>query len=257
MAAVTFVQLAPPSWVTCTRPSSLPAQSTPCCFGRLGQGEDGAVVLDAGVVAGDGTARPLLLRLVVAGEVGADHGPGLAAVVRAEHHVPAVVDRLRVVRRDDDGSRPLEAVAPVLAAVAREVVRIGAHVARLARPVVVAGEDPEVLAGVDDVPGRSGSCAVWPASPPPTPCQSREPDASAVEAVARPPGRAQVLHGPGDACRGPSCPWPRGRTARSAARRRLQVSPPFTLMSTPPSLAVIIRRGFLGSIHRSWWSPWR
>ena len=27
-------------------------------------------------------------------------------------------------------------------------------------------------------------------------------------------------------------------------------------MSTPPSLATIMRLGFFGSIQRSWWSPW-
>ena len=33
IAAVTFVQVLPPSRVTCTRPSSLPAQIRPFCFG--------------------------------------------------------------------------------------------------------------------------------------------------------------------------------------------------------------------------------
>jgi hypothetical protein len=27
-------------------------------------------------------------------------------------------------------------------------------------------------------------------------------------------------------------------------------------MSMPPSLPAIMRRGFFGSIHTSWWSPW-
>ena len=33
MFAVTSSQVLPPSWVTWTRPSSLPAQSSPFCFG--------------------------------------------------------------------------------------------------------------------------------------------------------------------------------------------------------------------------------
>ena len=33
MFFVTFVQVLPPSRVTCTRPSLVPAQITPACFG--------------------------------------------------------------------------------------------------------------------------------------------------------------------------------------------------------------------------------
>ena len=42
---------------------------------------------------------------------------------------------------------------------------------------------------------------------------------------------------------------------RSAAAARTTSSPPLSVMSTPPSLAAIIRFGFFGSIQRSWWSP--
>ncbi len=35
-----------------------------------------------------------------------------------------------------------------------------------------------------------------------------------------------------------------------------QVSPPSVETSTPPSLAAIMRFGFEGSIHTSWWSAW-
>src|SRR5205823_1066312 len=48
--------------------------------GGLGDGEDGTVIFDAGVVAGDGTAGPFLFRLVVAGQVGADLVPARALV---------------------------------------------------------------------------------------------------------------------------------------------------------------------------------
>src|SRR5262249_60645882 len=63
---------------------------------RLGQREDGAVDLDAGVVAGDRTAGPLLLGLVVARQVRACRLPRLAAVGRLEQDVGRVVQHRRV-----------------------------------------------------------------------------------------------------------------------------------------------------------------
>ena len=164
---------------------------------RLRDREDRAVVLDPGVVARDRAPRPLLLRLVVASEVGTDDVPALAAVASAEHDVPAVVHRLAVVGRDVDGGRPLEAVAPVFDAVAREIRGIGADVPRLAGLVVVAGEDPEVLAGVDDarIVGIVGGVAGFSA---PDALPVFEPDSTAAQGVARAPGRAEVLHRPRD-----------------------------------------------------------
>src|SRR5262249_1909308 len=104
---------------------------------RLGHGENGVVDFHPGVVARDGAAGPLLLRLVVARQVGADRLPGLAAVGTAEEHVGGVVDGVPVVRRDGDRRRPLEAVAQVFGAVAGGVGRVDADVAGLARAVVV------------------------------------------------------------------------------------------------------------------------
>src|SRR5262249_28132392 len=107
---------------------------------RLGDDEHRVIGLDARVVAGDGAAGPLLLGLVVAGQVRADRRPRLPAVGGAEDDVGAVIDHFRIVRRGGDGRRPLEAVAHVLAAMAGRVLRPGADIARLARAVVVAGE---------------------------------------------------------------------------------------------------------------------
>ena len=56
---VTFVQLLPPSRVTCTRPSLVPAQISLCSMRRLGDREHDAGVLDADVV-GREAARDLL-----------------------------------------------------------------------------------------------------------------------------------------------------------------------------------------------------
>ena len=159
MLAVTFVQLLPPSRVTWTRPSSLPTQIRPFCCGRLGDGEDRAVVLDAGVVAGDRPARPLLLRscrcAVRSGLIAVQRLP---AVAGAEQHVGAVVDDLRVVRArprsaPSTGSGSVASAAPWPDGLSGH----DADVARLAGAVVVARDDAEVLAGVDDVRvGRVG-----------------------------------------------------------------------------------------------------
>src|SRR5262249_22929693 len=82
----------------------------PLLLGRFGQRENGAVHLDAGVVAGDRPAAPLLLLLVVAGQVAGDHLPRVPGIAGAEEDVATVVDRLRVVLRDQDRRRPLETV---------------------------------------------------------------------------------------------------------------------------------------------------
>src|SRR5207249_1082610 len=68
-------------------------------FRRLGEREHGAKDFHAGVVARDRAAGPLLLVLVVAGQVAADLLPALAGVARPEDELRRVIDHLRVVRR--------------------------------------------------------------------------------------------------------------------------------------------------------------
>ena len=51
MFFVTFVHVFPPSRVTCTRPSFVPAQMSPRSFGDSAMAIDDAGVLDADVVA--------------------------------------------------------------------------------------------------------------------------------------------------------------------------------------------------------------
>ncbi len=165
---------------------------------RLGDHEDRAVGLDAGVVAGDRTAGPLLLGLVVAGQVRADRRPGLAAVARCGRA------RWRRGRRSSGraarraiGRGPLEAVAHVLAGPAGGVVRPGADVARLPRAVVVARHDAQVLAGVDDVRvGGVGDHPAGLAAAHAVPVGVGDP--AAAQRVARPLRRADVLQGAGD-----------------------------------------------------------
>src|SRR5262249_7725119 len=72
-----------------------------------------------------------------------------ASVGRPEDHVACVVDDARVVTRDEDGLRPVEAVLQVRRLVAVRVVRPHADVLRLPGLRIVAGQDPDVLAGVD------------------------------------------------------------------------------------------------------------
>src|SRR5262249_2639508 len=115
----------------------------------LREAEDQVVVLDADVLAGYGAARALLLRLIVPREVAADGRPAHASVGRPEDHVACVVDDARVVTRDEDGLRPVEAVLQVRRLVAVRVVRPHADVLRLPGLRIVAGQDPDVLAGVD------------------------------------------------------------------------------------------------------------
>src|SRR5262249_27260596 len=105
----------------------------------------------AGVVAGDRAAGVLRLRLVAASEVGADRVPVLAGVARPEDDLRAVIDHLWIVRRRGDRRGPLEAVLHVLGAVPGRIVRPRGHVARVPVAIVVARDDAEILAGIDDV----------------------------------------------------------------------------------------------------------
>ena len=90
--------LPPSSFETHSLPSSVPTQSTPCCTG------DSAM---ARIVC------PLFAMrssLADGGEVGADLRPRVAAVGGLEEELAAVVERLGVVRREQDGRVPVVAV---------------------------------------------------------------------------------------------------------------------------------------------------
>src|SRR4051812_34228129 len=77
---VTFVQLAPPLRVTCTLPSSVPAQMTRASSGDS-EMVDRLVLLGVGVIHGHAAGLLLLEPLrIVGGEVGRDAVPGIALV---------------------------------------------------------------------------------------------------------------------------------------------------------------------------------
>ncbi len=167
-------------------------------LGRLGQGEDSAVNLNARIVASDRAARPFFLCLVVPRQVAADRLPRLPAVGRFKQDIGRMIDRLRVMGRNDNWSGPLEAVFQILAAVAGGIGGIDADIARLAEAVVVARNDAPVFARVNNfrigrVGGREARFAAADLEP------IAQADARATQAIARSAGAAQVLHAAGDA----------------------------------------------------------
>src|SRR5262249_9111063 len=115
-------------------------------------------------------------------------------VGRFEKDVAGVVDGLRIARRNEDRRGPLKADAQIFAAVAGGIERVDADVAGLARAMVVAGDDPTVFAGVDDiwVGGIGGGVAGFAAADfVPAPVA----DAGGGRAVARTRRGAEILHG--------------------------------------------------------------
>ncbi|MBD3854056.1 MAG: hypothetical protein IFJ96_04685, partial [Acidobacteria bacterium] len=159
---------------------------------RLGDREDRVVELDPGVVAGDRPPRPGLLGLVVAGQIGADRLPALAAVRALEEHVGGVVDDLRVVGRDHDRGRPLKAVSEVDRPMARPVFGVDADVRRLAGAPVITRDDAEVLTGPDDV-GIGGVSNHMPGLASSDTVPVRRQDSATVQTVAGTGSRPEVL----------------------------------------------------------------
>ena len=118
--------------------------------GRLADAEHHARVLDADVVAGEAAGEAHAAPVVEA-EVGADDLPGLAPVLRAVHVLAADVDRVVIVRGDENRGIPDEAVAH---AVRRAPALLGPH---LDGPVLA----PVLLVAHHDAadharPGRRG-----------------------------------------------------------------------------------------------------
>src|SRR5579863_10056767 len=72
--------------------------------------KDGVVVFGTGVVLINGAAGDLLLALVVAGQVRTDGLPVHAAIGGLKQALAGVVKSIRIVRRNQNGRSPLEAV---------------------------------------------------------------------------------------------------------------------------------------------------
>ena len=122
--------------------------------GRFNHREDRVVVFNARVVLSDRPARRDLLRPVVARQIGTDHLPTLPFVVRLEQHIGRRVERARrrlVVRRKEDRKIPLEAIFEINRRVAHRIIRIGRHVAQLARVMIVARNQAAIRSSEDDL----------------------------------------------------------------------------------------------------------
>ncbi len=91
--------------------------------GRLAEGVDGGVMFGAAGVKRDRTARRPKFARIGARQVGADDGPRIALVHRAEDDVAAGVEHIRVVRREEDRVGPREAVARIAHAAPVQVFR--------------------------------------------------------------------------------------------------------------------------------------
>ena len=118
---------------------------------RLGEREDRAVVLRAGVVLGDWSAGGAELAFVVAREVGADALPGRPLVGGSEDAIAGRVQDVRVVRRVHDRRGPLESVPQRLGALACARLGPDHDVARLPGAPVVARQDALIVPREDDV----------------------------------------------------------------------------------------------------------
>ena len=115
-----------------------------CLHGGFGEGEDRAVPLRAGHVTGDRSAHRAEGGGIVNGQVGADRLPAGAAVAGLEHFLRRDIQRVPVVRREDDREGPLEPVRHVGCRVAVVIVEPHGHVAGLSRAMVIAGQRAHV-----------------------------------------------------------------------------------------------------------------
>ena len=107
---------------------------------RLDQGEDGGEGLGADRVEIDRTAGGFSVSGSALRQIGADRLPGLSLVGALEDDVAADIERVRIVRRDDDRVGPGEAVFVLAGAVAAIALRPGGDQADLVALAVVALE---------------------------------------------------------------------------------------------------------------------
>src|SRR6266567_2582874 len=118
---------------------------------RLRDREDRVVDIDPDVVFGDRPAVVSLLGRIIAGQVGADLFPGLTLVAALEQLLRGVVEDLRIVYRDGERSVPVEPIPKLARRLPRLKLRPRGDVALLPRVMVVAGDQTEVVARIDDL----------------------------------------------------------------------------------------------------------
>ena len=118
---------------------------------RFSSGKNRRVVFHARVVLGDGSARRNELLGLAAGEVGRDNLPGRATVGGSVQKLRARVEVLGVMRREENGEIPLEAVAHAFSAAAHGVVRPHVDGARHVQVVVEPREKTAVAPSIYDI----------------------------------------------------------------------------------------------------------
>ncbi len=186
---------------------------------RLGDGQDGAVVLGAGVVGGQ-AAGVLELGRIVGRQVRAGLGPGLAPVEGPEEEVAAEIEDVPVVGREVDRRVPIETVGRLVER------RFGPDADGFPRLEVVAFDAAHLQVAIEDPPidgVELGVIAVAAAGRDPLGVVNtgRARGCSKARASSRcPEGRHRGNKG--RACRGRRCrPRPRaGRRPRGRGARR-------------------------------------
>src|SRR3984893_10595235 len=118
---------------------------------RLGERKHGVVVLDAGDVERDRSARGPLLALVVAGEIGADAPPAASLIGTLQHELRRRVQNFRIVPRDEHRFGPLYAVLEIFRTVTGYVEGMYRDVAQVAGAMIVARHLAAVGIRVDDL----------------------------------------------------------------------------------------------------------
>ena len=118
---------------------------------RGGHREDGRVVLDAGLVPGDGPTGGLEGGLVRHGQVGADLFPALPPVLRPPETLRRGVHHVGAERRREDGERPLESLAQLPRGVPHGIDRPDLHAAGLPGRAVVRRELAPVASGIEEL----------------------------------------------------------------------------------------------------------
>src|SRR6202043_394230 len=105
---------------------------------RFSEREYGVVVLDARDVQGDGPAGGPLLALVIARQIGADALPTAPLIRALQYELRCRVQNIRIVRRDENRFRPLNAVLEIRRPIAGDVEWIDRHIAKVLDAVIVA-----------------------------------------------------------------------------------------------------------------------
>ena len=150
MLGVTFVQLVPPSRVTCTSPSLLPVSDQSFFDGRLGNGKEYAAISGTAIVRGQ-PPRSLLFALVVGSQIGTDDTPAMSSIGRNMHMLAANIDLVVVVGRYCQGKVPLEAIFQFGSRPIKATLRPDINRSLVARPQIEAVECSVVATRPNDI----------------------------------------------------------------------------------------------------------